>query len=188
MADLEKQWFVLQTLAGKEAKVKENIVNRLKVEEMQDYVGEILIPTEKVSEVKRGKKTTTTRKFFPSYLLINLHLYDTNKQLVTKSWSFIQDTPGIIRFLGDKRPIPLREDEVNSILNQIEEKKEKVKPKIAFETGESVKINDGPFTGMTGPVVEVDPERGKLTVSITIFGRETLVELEYWQVERAESA
>lgn len=187
MTDLEKQWFVLQTLSGKEGKVKESIVNRLKVEEMQDYVGDILIPTEKVSDVKRGKKTTITRKFFPSYVLIHLHLYDHNRQMVTRSWEFIQDTPGIIRFLGDKKPIPLREDEINSILNQIEEKKESVKPKIIFETGEAVKINDGPFTGMTGPVTEVDPDRGKLTVSITIFGRETLVELEYWQVERAES-
>lgn len=182
---MEKQWFVLHTLSGQEAKVKESIARRAKVEEMGEYIKEVLIPTEKVSEVKRGKKMTMTRKFFPGYVLIHIHLYDANRQLVDKSWYFIQETPGIIGFLGGERPVPLREDEVASILSQVEEKKEKVKPKISFETGETVKINDGPFLNFSGVIEEIDPERGKLKVSVSIFGRSAPVELEYWQVERA---
>lgn len=182
---MEKQWFVLHTLSGQEAKVKESIARRAKVEEMGEYIEEVLIPTEKVSEVKRGKKMTMTRKFFPGYVLIHIHLYDANRQLVDKSWYFIQETPGIIGFLGGERPVPLREDEVASILNQVEEKKEKVKPKVSFETGETVKINDGPFLNFSGVIEEIDPERGKLKVSVSIFGRSAPVELEYWQVERA---
>ncbi|HMP75662.1 MAG TPA: transcription termination/antitermination protein NusG [Kiritimatiellia bacterium] len=182
---MEKQWFVLHTLSGQEGKVKESIERRLKMEEMQDYIEEVLIPTEKVSETKRGKKSTTTRKFYPGYVLIHIHLYDANKQLVEKSWYFIQNTPGIIGFIGGERPVPLREEEVSSILNQIEEKKDKVKPKVSFEAGETVKINDGPFLNFNGVIEEIDPERGKLKVSVSIFGRSAPVELEYWQVERA---
>ncbi len=182
---MEKQWFVLHTLSGKEGKVRENITRRAKIEELEEYVGDILIPTEKVSEVKHGKKTTTTRKFYPGYVLLNIHLYDANRQLVEKSWYFIQDTPGVIGFVGGDRPVPLREEEVNGIMAQIEEKKEKVKPKVNFEVGETVKINDGPFLNFNAVIEEIDPERGKLKVSVSIFGRSAPVELEYWQVERA---
>lgn len=181
---MEKQWFVLHTLSGQEAKVRESIERRIKLEEMQEFIDEVLIPTEKVSEVKRGKKTTTTRKFYPGYVLVHIGLYDSNRQLVDRSWYFIQNTPGIIGFIGGERPVPLREEEVNSILQQIEEKKEKVKPKVSFEAGETVKITDGPFLNFNGVIEEVDPERGKLKVSVSIFGRSAPVELEYWQVER----
>jgi transcriptional antiterminator NusG len=182
---MEKQWFVLHTLSGQEAKVRESIERRIKAEEVQDYIDEVLIPTEKVSEVKRGKKTTTTRKFYPGYVLVHIALYDDTKQLFDKTWYFIQNTPGIIGFIGGERPVPLRPEEVNSIMMQIEEKKEKVKPKVSFEAGESVKINDGPFLNFTGTIDEIDPERGKLKVSVSIFGRSAPVELEYWQVEKA---
>jgi len=181
---MDKQWFVLHTLSGQEAKVKESISRRIKIEEMQDYIDEVLIPTEKVSEVRKGKKTTTTRKFYPGYVLAHMHLYE-GDQLCDRTWYFIQQTPGIIRFIGGDRPVPLREEEVQSILQQIEDKKEKVKPKVAFEAGETVKINDGPFLNFNGVIEEVDPERGKLKVSVSIFGRSAPVELEYWQVERA---
>jgi len=181
---MDKQWFVLRTLSGQEGKVRESIDRRIKLEEMQEYIDEVLIPTEKVSEVKRGKKTTTTRKFYPGYVLGHMYLYDSNKQLVDRSWYFIQNTPGIIGFIGGERPVPLREEEVNSILQQIEDKKEKVKPKVSFEAGETVKITDGPFLNFNGVIEEVDPERGKLKVSVSIFGRSAPVELEYWQVER----
>jgi len=182
---MEKQWFVLHTLSGQEAKVKENIERRIQQEEMQEYIGEVLIPTEKVSEVKQGRKTTTTRKFFPGYVLVNMRLYDEERHLVDKTWYFTQQTPGIIGFIGGERPVPLRPQEVETILHQIEEKKEKVKPKVIFEPGETVKINDGPFLNFNGVIEEVDPDRGKLKVSVSIFGRTAPVELEYWQVERA---
>lgn len=182
---MEKQWFVLHTLSGQEGKVRESIERRAKLEELTDLIGEVLIPTEKVSEVKRGKKTTTTRKFYPGYALINICLYDDNKQLHDKTWYFMQETPGIIGFIGGGRPVPLRPEEVASIIQQIEEKKEKVKPKVSFVAGETVKINDGPFLNFNGVIDEVDPERGKLKVSVSIFGRSAPVELEYWQVEKA---
>lgn len=182
---MEKQWFVIHTLSGQEMKVKESIEKRIKQEEMQDCIGEVLIPTEKVSEVKQGKKTTTTRKFYPGYVLVHMCLYDDQHQLVDKTWYFTQNTPGIIGFIGGDRPVPLRPVEVDSILHQIEEKKEKIKPKVIFEPGETVKITDGPFLNFNGVIEEVDPDRGKLKVSVSIFGRTAPVELEYWQVERA---
>lgn len=182
---MEKQWFVLHTLSGQEGKVKESIERRIKQEEMQDYIDEVLIPTEKVSEVKQGRKTTTTRKFYPGYVLVHMSLYDDSRSLVDKTWYFTQQTPGIIGFIGGDRPVPLRPEEVDGILRQIEEKKEKVKPKVVFEPGETVKITDGPFLNFSGVIEEVDPDRGKLKVSVSIFGRSAPVELEYWQVERA---
>jgi transcriptional antiterminator NusG len=181
---MPKEWFVLQTLSGQENKAKENMERRVQLEEMEDLVEEILIPTEKVSEVKQGKKTTITRKFFPGYLLVNMQLYDDSRKLVEKSWYFAQQTPGVIGFVGGDRPVPLKQAEVDTILYQIEEKKEKVKPKVIFEPGETVKITDGPFVSFSGVIEEVDPERGKLKVSVSIFGRSAPVELEYWQVER----
>jgi len=182
---MEKQWFVLHTLSGQEGKVKESIERRIKQEEMQDFIDEVLIPTEKVSEVKQGKKTTTTRKFYPGYVLVHMLLYDDQHSLVDRTWYFTQQTPGIIGFIGGERPVPLRPQEVEGILRQIEEKKEKVKPKVIFEPGETVKITDGPFLNFNGVIEEVDPDRGKLKVSVSIFGRSAPVELEYWQVERA---
>jgi len=181
---MEKQWFILHTLTGKEGQVKQSIERRVKVEEMEDMISDIKIPSEKVSEVKKGKKSTTTRMFYPGYVLINLCLYKDDGKINEKTWYFIQNTPGVIGFIGGKRPPPLRSDEVEAILRQIEEKKEKVKPKITFEPGETVKINDGPFLNFSGIVEEVDPKRGKLKVSVQIFGRTAPVELEYWQVER----
>ena len=114
-----------------------------------------------------------------------MKLLDEKNQLISRSWYFIQETPGIIGFIGGERPVPLKPDEVDSMLAQIEERQEKVAPKVAFEMGEQVKVNDGPFQNFTGVIEEIDPERGKLKISVTIFGRSTPVELEYWQVERA---
>ncbi len=181
----EKQWYVLHTLSSQEYKVKESIDRRLPVEEMGEFIEEVLIPTERVAEVKQGKRTTTTRKFYPGYVLVNMALYDESRELVDKTWYFTQQTPGVIGFVGGDRPVPLRENEIQSIMMQIEEKKEKVKPKVEFDPGETVKITDGPFLNFNGVVEEVDPERGKLKVSVSIFGRSAPVELEYWQVERA---
>jgi transcriptional antiterminator NusG len=180
----EKQWFVLHTLTGQEAKVKESIERRLDKEELRDYLDQVMIPTEKVSEVKKGVKSTITRKFFPGYVLVHVMLYDDNRQVVEKVWYFIRETPGVIGFVGGERPAPLRAEEVEVLLFQMEEKKEKVKPKIIYEIGETLKITDGPFMNFTGVVDEMDAERGKLKVSVAIFGRTAPVELEYWQVER----
>ena len=182
---MEKQWFVLHTLTGQEFNVKESISRRAAQEEMDDLVGEVIIPTEEVSEVKKGVKSTSTRKFFPGYVLINIALYDADKQMIERGWSFVKDTQSVIGFVGGDRPAPLKKQEVDHVLNQVEERKEKVKPKVTFEPGETVKINDGPFLNFSGVVEEVDPERGKLKVSVAIFGRSAPVELEYWQVERA---
>jgi transcription termination/antitermination protein NusG len=182
---MEKQWFVLHTLSGHEQKVQNSIASRVKQEEMSGYIGEILIPTENVSEVKNGKKTTRARKFFPGYVLANLALYDEQKHLVEETWYFIQNTPSVIGFVGGEAPVPLRDEEVDRIINQVEEKREKVTPKIQFEPGETIKITDGPFLNFSGVIEEVDPSRGKLKVSVSIFGRSAPVELEYWQADKA---
>jgi len=181
--EMKKKWFVLHTLSGHENKVKESIERRKKIEEVEDCVGEVLIPTETVSEVKQGKKMTTTRKFFPGYVLAELALYE-NKSIVERTWYFIQETPGIIGFIGGDLPVPLRQEEVDVIFHQVEDKKQTVQPKVMFEPGETVKINDGPFLNFSGVIEEVDPDRGKLKISVSIFGRSAPVELEYWQVER----
>ncbi|MDR2849508.1 MAG: transcription termination/antitermination protein NusG [Verrucomicrobiota bacterium] len=186
---MTKQWFVLHTLTGQEQKVKRSIEARVRIEEMGEYIGDVVIPTEKVSEVKNGVKTTVTRKFFPGYVLINLVLYAEDgqkKDVLEPTWRFLKETSGVIGFVGGERPMPLAAAEVDAIINQVADKgQEKVKPKVQFEPGETVKITDGPFLSFNGTVDEVDPDRGKLKVSVAIFGRSAPVELEYWQVERA---
>jgi transcriptional antiterminator NusG len=182
---MEKQWFVIHTLTGQEMKVRESILRRLQLEEMEEYCGDVVIPTEQVSEVKKGVRSTTTRKFFPGYVLVSLALYGAERDLNQQCWHFIKDTTGVIGFLGGERPVPLRPAEVDAIMNEVVAKETKATPKIAFELGETIKINDGPFLNFSGQVEEVDPERGRLKVAVTIFGRSAPVELEYWQVERA---
>jgi transcription termination/antitermination protein NusG len=180
------QWYVVHVLAGQEQKVRDNLVKRIKTEEMGDYIYEVVLPTERVSEIKRGKKTETTRKFFPGYLIVNMWLLDDDNQLVDRTWYFIKDTSGVIGFAGTKdRPIPMRQSEVEGLLAQVREREEGARPKISFAPGETVKVADGPFQNQSGIIEEIDPERGKLRVSVSIFGRNTLVDLEYWQVERS---
>jgi len=187
-----KQWFVVHVLAGQEMKVRDNLVKRMKTEEMGDFIYEVVLPMERVAEVKRGKKTETTRKFFPGYLIVNMWLFDDPREhdrqpLVDKTWYFIKDTVGVINFAGTKdKPTPMRPKEVEQMLLQIREREDNVKPKIAFEVGDTVKVADGPFESQTGIVEEIDPEKGKLRVSVSIFGRSTPVDLEYWQVEKGE--
>src|SRR5437588_807738 len=172
------QWFVVHVLSGQENKVRDNIEKRVKTEEMGDVIFEVLVPTERVSEIKRGKKSETTRKFFPGYLIVNMHLLDENNQLVGRTWYFIRETTGVIGFAGTKdKPIPMRKAEVDNMLAQMREREEKVKPKVSFEVGETVKVADGPFQNQNGIVEEIDPDRGKLRVSVTIFGRATPVVL-----------
>ncbi len=184
-ATATSHWYVIHCLPGQEQKVVDSIEKRKVREEMTELIHQVLIPTERVEEVKRGKRATTTRKFFPGYILINMDLVDEKNQLNERSWYFIRETPGILKFVGGDRPIPLRKEEVDSILAQIHDREDKVVPKVNFERGETLNVNDGPFKGMTGVVEEVDQEKGKLKVSVSIFGRSTPVELEFWQVEKA---
>ncbi len=181
---MEKQWFVLHTLSGQENRVKESLERRARLEEMGEWVGEVLVPTEKVAETKSHRRTTTVKKFFPGYVLVNLALYTDQKTINERVWYFIHETQGVIGFIGGDRPVPLRPEEVEVILRQVEEKKDKVRPKVTFEPGETVTITEGPFQNFSGVVEEVDPEHGKLKVSVSIFGRSAPVELEYSQVER----
>src|SRR5262245_38179634 len=147
--DKRKQWYVVQVLSGQENKVYENIRKRLVTEEMGDFIYEVVLPTERVSEVKMGKKIETTRKFFPGYLIVNMWLLDDNKQLVDKTWYFIKDTPGVIGFAGTKerdgrppQPIPMRQSTDDAILAQRRGSEDKVHPKINFTVGEGVKVSD----------------------------------------------
>jgi transcription termination/antitermination protein NusG len=179
------QWYSVHVLSGQEQKVRDNILRRIKTEEMGDLVYDVLIPTERVSEIKRGKKIETTRKLLPGYLIVNMKLYDEKHELVARTWFFIKDTPGVIGFAGTKdRPVPMRPSEIESILGQMKTQGDKVKPKVSFEVGETVKVADGPFQNQTGVVEEIDPDRGKLRVAVNVFGRNVPVEVEYWQVER----
>ena len=182
---MKRQWFVIHTLAGQEQRVKDSIEKRLKAEEMGEYINEVLVPMEKVAEVRSGKKTVTTRKLYPGYVFIDMVLLDENQRLIEKPWYFIRDTQGIIGFVGGDRPTPASPEEVEMIKAQISESEDHEKPKVNYELGETVKINDGPFLNFSGVIEEIDPERGKLKVTVNIFGRNTPVELEYWQVEKA---
>jgi transcriptional antiterminator NusG len=183
--DYKDQWYVVQVLSGMEGKVRERIARGIIAEEMHDYIREVLVPTEIVSEIKRGKKTETKKKFFPGYIIVNMYLATEDNQLVEKTWFFIKELDGVIGFAGTKdRPAPMRQREVDAMLSQIQEREETVRPAITFEVGDTVKVADGPFQSQNGVVEEIDPERGKLRVAVDIFGRTTPVELEYWQVER----
>jgi transcription termination/antitermination protein NusG len=182
---MNRQWFVIHTLSGQEQKVKESIEKRLKAEEMGEYIHEVLVPMEKVAEVRSGKKTVSTRKLHPGYVYIDMALVDENRRILEKPWYFVRDTPGIIGFVGGDRPIPVTPEEIAVIKEQVSESEDTERPKVHFEVGETIKINDGPFLNFSGVIEEIEPDRGKLKVTVNIFGRNTPVELEYWQVEKA---
>ncbi|MBI3316857.1 MAG: transcription termination/antitermination factor NusG [Candidatus Omnitrophica bacterium] len=174
----QAKWYVLHTQTGIESKVKAGLESRAELAGMKQLIRQILIPTEKVSEVKEGKKRISERKFFPGYILVQMELTD-------DSWYLVKNTPGISGFVGSgKNPIPLSDDEVGQIVRQQEEKTSKPKPKVEFSSGESVRVKEGAFVNFNGTIEEVNPNRGKLKVMVTIFGRQTPVELEYWQVEK----
>ena len=151
------QWYVVHVLSGQENKVRNNLLRRIDAEEMSDVVFEVLMPTERVAEVKKGKRSESTRKFFPGYLLVNMQLLNEEGGLIGRSWYFIQDTHGVIGFAGT-----------------------------AFDVGETIKVSDGPFESQPGVIEEIDQEKGTLLVSVTVFGRPTPVELEQWQIEKEE--
>jgi len=181
---MQSKWFVIHTLSGQELKVKDNIEKRLKAEEMGDYIHEVLVPMERVAEVRSGKKTVTARKLHPGYVYVDMLLLDENRRVLEKPWYFIRETPGIIGFVGGERPVEVKPDEIAVIKEQIADSEDTEKPKVHFDVGETVKITDGPFLNFGGVIEEIEPERGKLKVTVNIFGRNTPVELEYWQVEK----
>jgi transcriptional antiterminator NusG len=178
------QWFVVQTLSNKEPAAKRYIDRYISENELDDYVFEVLVPEQTVSEVKHGKKSQRKRKLYPGYIFVHCRLYDEDSQVIQKVWYFINGADGVIGFAGGKTPAALKEAEIDRILRQVAESEGKEVPKVQYDVGEEVKITDGPFLNLTGRIDEIDTERGKLKISVSIFGRFTPVELEYWQVER----
>ncbi len=178
MKNMAKKWYVVHTQTGQEEKVKASLESRRQIYNMQEAIAQVLVPTEKVSEVKAGKKKITTRKFFPGYVLIQMDLND-------DTWYLVKNTPGVSAFIGSgRKPLPLQDHEVDEIIKSSEERQEKYTPKIVFEKGESVRVKEGPFVNFSGMIDEINPNKGKLKVMVSIFGRTTPVELEYWQVEK----
>ena len=172
------KWYVIHTQTGTETMVKANLISRAESAGLSSTIQQVFIPTEKVSEVKAGKKKISERKFFPGYILVQMELTD-------DSWYLVRNTPGVSGFVGSgRKPIPLSEAEVGQILRQQEEKTAKPKPKVEFGVGESVRVKEGAFANFNGTIEEINPNRGKLRVLVSIFGRSTPVELEYWQVEK----
>ena len=185
---MKSQWFVIHTLSGQEQKVKESIEKRMKAEEMGEFIKEVLVPIEKVVDVRGGKKTVERELVIIKRVLdvyIDMVLLDESKRVMEKPWYFIQETPGKIGFVGGDRPVPVTAEEMAVIKSQISESEDAERPKVQFAVGENVKITDGPFMNFTGAIEEIDPARGKLKITVNIFGRNTPVELEYWQVEKA---
>ncbi len=180
------QWYVIQVLSGHEQKVHANMMRRIETEEASDVIFEVLLPTENVSEIKRGEKRETKRKFFPGYVIVNMHLLHEDSGVNERAWYFIQETPGVINFAGSKtKPMPMKAAEVSSLLAQIKQGQEGTHYAVQYEVGETVKVTEGPFESQNGIVEEVDLEKGKLRVTVNMFGRPTPVDLEFWQVERA---
>lgn len=174
----DHKWYVVHTQTGSEEKAKAGLESKMASTILKNFVSEVVVPTEQVSEIRGGKKRITERKFFPGYLLVKMEM---NKE----SWYMVKSTPGITGFIGPgRKPTAISIDEVNSILRRTEDTETKPTPKISFDVSESIRIAQGPFANFNGSVMEVYPDRGKLKVSVSIFGRSTLVELENWQVEK----
>src|SRR6201994_4901392 len=163
------QWFAVHTLSGQENKVKNYIEKFKKAEELDDAIFEVLLPTEVVSEVKNGKKSTKVRKLYPGYVFIQMCLYGEDKKLINKPWYFVKEVSGVIGFVGGEHPAALRQAEIDEIRSRIEAANGKEVPKVSYEIGEEVKITDGAFANLTGRIDEIDPVRGRLKISVSIF-------------------
>jgi transcription termination/antitermination protein NusG len=177
---MSKKWYVVHAYSGFEKSVQRALADRIQRQGMQDKFGQILVPVEEVVEMRAGQKSTSERKFFPGYVLVEMEMDE-------QSWHLVKNTPKVTGFIGGTatKPTPISEKEVQNILQQIQEGVEKPRPKVLFEVGESVRVKDGPFVEFIGNVEDVNYDKSKLRVSVTIFGRSTPVELEFSQVEKA---
>jgi transcriptional antiterminator NusG len=175
---MSKKWYVVHAQTGLEDKVKAALEKTVAASESKDLIGQIVIPTEQVSEVRGGKKRVSQRKFFPGYLLVEMELNES-------SYLLVKNTPGVTGFIGaGKHPSALSDSEIKNILKKSEETQARPSPRVVFARDEQVRVIDGPFVNFSGTIEEVRPEKGKLKVGVSIFGRATPVELEYWQVEK----
>ena len=181
------QWYALQCLSNHEDKVRRYLAKyKEESEEFAQSLKEVLVPIETVSEVKNGKKMQRDRKFYPGYVFVEMKLFDRHGMLLKDPWYKIKGTDGVINFIGKDNPTALSKDEIGRILRQVQDAAGKEVPKVQFTVGEVVKILDGPFLNLAGDIDEIDATKGTLKVSVSIFGRFTPVELEFWQVEKAE--
>ncbi len=175
---MAKRWYVVHVYSGFEKKIAQQVKEQAAQKGLADLVDEVLVPAEDVVEVRRGQKINAERKFFPGYVLVKMEMTD-------QTWHLIKDTPKVTGFLGTKtRPSPITDAEADRIIKQSAEGVERARPAVLFEIGEQVRVADGPFTSFNGTVEEVDEEKGRVKVSVSIFGRSTPVELEYSQVEK----
>ena len=174
---MSKKWYGIHTYSGFENKVRLSLLERIKNQGLEEEFSEVLIPSETVVELKKGEKKTSTRKFFPGYILVNMELND-------ETWHVVKATSKVTGFVGGNNPVAIPDEEVLKITRRIEEGAEKPRPKVLFEVGETVRVIDGPFLNFSGVVEDVKPDKGKLRVMVSIFGRSTPVELEFMQVEK----
>jgi transcriptional antiterminator NusG len=172
------RWYVLHVYSGFEKKIATQIKETAAQKGLADQIEEVMVPTEEVVEIRRAQKVNAERKFFPGYVLVKMNLTD-------ETWHLVRDIPKVTGFLGSKmRPSPISEAEADRILKQSQEGVERTRPAVLFEIGEQVRVADGPFTSFNGVIEDVDEEKGRVKVSVSIFGRSTPVELEYTQVEK----
>ncbi|HEY5975588.1 MAG TPA: transcription termination/antitermination protein NusG [Geobacteraceae bacterium] len=171
------KWYGVHTYSGFENKVKLSLAERIKNFGLDESFGDILIPSETVMEMKKGEKRTTSRKFFPGYILVKMDLND-------ETWHVVKETAKVTGFVGGNNPVAIPDEEVDKITRRMEEGAEKPRPKVQFEVGETVRVTDGPFLNFAGVVEDVKPDKAKLRVMVSIFGRATPVELEFMQVEK----
>ncbi len=175
---MAKRWYVLHVYSGFEKKIATQIKEQAELKGLSDAIGDIIVPVEEVTEIRRAQKVNTERKFFPGYVLINMKMSD-------DAWHLVKDVPKVTGFLGSKtRPSPIPDSEAERIMKQAQEGTGHRRPAVLFEIGEQIRVADGPFTSFNGIVEEVDEDKGRVKVSVSIFGRSTPVDLEYGQVEK----